>query len=54
MQIGLRLLVKHEGIIKEGTVIDFSFEDLDIKLDDGTIIRRKFWEIRKIEIKNDM
>jgi hypothetical protein len=40
------LLVKHEGKIVKGIVISFFQDDLDIKLEDETIIRRKFWEVR--------
>jgi hypothetical protein len=46
MHIGKWLLVKHEDKIITGIVIKFFQDDLDIKLDDGTIIRRKFWEVR--------
>jgi len=53
MYIGKSVLVKHKGIVQEGKVETIFEEDLDIKLLDGTLIRRKFWEIRKIEIKNE-
>jgi hypothetical protein len=49
MQIGKRLLVKHEGKVIEGIVIQIFIEDLEIKLDDQTIIQRKFWEVRSIK-----
>lgn len=47
MKIGARLLVKHEGLVKEGSVEQIFPEDLDIRLDDNTLIRRKFWEVRR-------
>lgn len=48
MQINKWLLVKHDGKIQEGKVIKIYYEDLDIQLKNGEIIRRKFWEVRKI------
>lgn len=54
MHIGQSVLCKHNEIVQEGKVQKIYFEDLDIKLENGETIRRKFWEIRKIEIKNDL
>jgi hypothetical protein len=51
MYISKWLLVKHEGKILKGIVIKIYNEDLDIQLEDETIIRRKFWEVRKIDEK---
>lgn len=48
MHVGKPLLIKENGQIKKGIVINFSSEDLEIKLEDGNIVRRKFWEIREI------
>lgn len=48
MQIGKHLLVKHNGIVKEGIVIKIYPEDLEIKLEDDIIIKRKFWEVRSV------
>jgi len=53
MHIGKWLLVKHEGKIQKGIVKIIYPEDLDIELEDGTIIRRKFWEVRKIDEKEN-
>jgi len=53
MHIGKWLLVKHEGKILKGIVVNFWQEDLDIRLDDDTIIRRKFWEIRSCPYENE-
>jgi len=53
MYIGKWLLVKDSGQIKKGIVIDFSQEDLKIKLGDDTIINRKYWEVRKIDEKEE-
>jgi len=52
MYIGKRLLIKHEGKIQEGTVIQIFSEDLDIQLSDNLIVRRKFWEVRTISSDN--
>jgi len=49
LYIGKRVLVKYNGELKEGNVETIYFDYLDIKLDDGTIIQRKFWEIGKIK-----
>jgi len=51
MHIGKWLLVKENEQIQKGRVINFLNEDLEIKLEDGTIVRRKFWEVRKIDEK---
>jgi hypothetical protein len=52
MQIGKWLLVKHEGRILRGTVIQIFREDLEIQLEDSTTIRRKFWEVRAVPYDN--
>jgi len=52
MHIGKWLLVKHEGQIKKGIVTQIFPEDLDIRLEDNTIIRRKFWEVRNAPYDN--
>ena len=48
MHIGQRLLIKHDGIVQEGSVVKIYDEDLDIELENKIIVRRKFWEIRSI------
>lgn len=48
MHIGKRILVKYEGKVREGNVENFSLEDLNIILDTGEKIKRKFWEIGQI------
>jgi hypothetical protein len=53
MHIGKWLLVKHEGQIRKGIVIKIFQEDLDIRLEDNTIIRRKFWEVRAAPYDNE-
>lgn len=53
MHIGKPVLIKHNGEIVEGKVEVIYKEDLDIRLPDGTLITRKFWEIRKVEPKNE-
>ena len=52
MHIGKWLLVKHEDKIFKGIVVKINTEDLDIKLENGDIIRRKFWEVRSIPFNN--
>ena len=52
MHIGKWLLVKHEGKILKGIVKKIYFEDLDIELDSGETIKRKFWEVRGIPNEN--
>jgi hypothetical protein len=49
MHIGQTLLVKHEEKIQEGVVEKIGSEDLAIRLSNGELISRKFWEVRKIE-----
>lgn len=53
MHIGKRLLIKHDEKIKEGIVIKIFNEDLDIQLENGIIVRRKYWEVRKINEKEN-
>jgi hypothetical protein len=48
LQIGQRLLVKHDGRVRQGIVIKIFSEELDIKLEDEIIVRRKFWEVKKL------
>jgi len=52
MHIGKWLLVRHEGKVLKGIVTNIFQEDLDIRLDDNTIIRRKFWEVRTAPFDN--
>lgn len=48
MQIGARLLIRHEGKIVEGTVMKLFEETIEIKLGNGEFVIRKFWEVRSI------
>jgi hypothetical protein len=48
MNIGKWVLVKYNNKLIKGMVINFTEEDLEIKLEDNTIICRKFWEVGKI------
>jgi hypothetical protein len=52
MQIDKWLLIKHENEIKKGIVVKILGDDLEIKLEDGIIIRRKFWEVRNVPFDN--
>jgi len=49
MYLGCPVLVKNNNQVCEGNVIEIYSEDLDIRLLDGTIVRKKFWEIRKVK-----
>lgn len=51
MYIGKWLLVRYENKVQKGTVIQIYKEDLDVKLENGDIIRKKFWEVGKIDEK---
>jgi hypothetical protein len=42
-------LVRHNKQVIEGTIIKIYSEELDIKLETGEIVKRKYWEIRKKE-----
>jgi hypothetical protein len=53
MHIGKRLIVKHDNKIQEGIVEEIYSEDLDIRLDNGELIRRKFWETRAISYEEE-
>ncbi len=48
MYIGKTVLIKHNGTVQEGIVEEIFPEDLDIRLENGELIRRKFWEVRVI------
>ena len=45
MYLGKRIIIKHEGKIQEGSIHKIFEEDLEIMLDGGIIVTRKFWEI---------
>ena len=53
MQLGCRVLIKHNEKVVEGNVEKILQEDLHIKLEDGTIVMRKYWQIRKIKNEKD-
>lgn len=53
MHIGKWLLVKYEGMVIKGIVVKIFFEDLEIELENNIIVRRKFWEVGKINEKED-
>jgi hypothetical protein len=53
MFIGQSVYVKHENKVQIGKVETIYTEDLSIRLLDGALINRKFWEIRKVEKEND-
>jgi len=46
--LGKRILLKYNSQIKEGNVIKIFDEDLEIQLDDNTVVIKKFWEVRDI------
>jgi hypothetical protein len=51
--IGQNVYVKHENKVQIGKVEVVYEEDLDIRLPDGVLIQKKWWEIKKVEIKNE-
>ena len=53
MHINQWLLVRHEGKVLKGIVVKIYDEDLDIKLEDETVIQRKFWEVRGITYEKE-
>lgn len=53
MYLGKRVLVRQDGILQEGNVTQIFDEDLEIKLENGQIIKRKYWEVGKIDEKED-
>jgi len=53
MHIGLTVLLRINGEVKEGKVEVIFKEDLSIRLLDGTLIIRKWWEIRKLINTNE-
>ena len=52
MYIGKWLLIKYEGKVVKGIVTQIFQEDLHIRLEDNTIVRRKFWEVRNAPFDN--
>jgi hypothetical protein len=52
MHIGKWILVKHEGEVQRGIVQEFGVDDLTIALDNGIIIKRKYWEVRSCPFNN--
>lgn len=53
MNIGQKVLLKVNRILRKGIVEKIYREDLDLRLSTGELVNRKFWEIRKIEISED-
>jgi len=53
MHIGKWLLVKYDNKLLKGIVIKIYEDDLDIKLEDETIVSRKFWEVRNIPYEKE-
>jgi len=43
-------LVRDNGEVMEGKVTKIWAEEMEIELKDGTIIQRKFWEVRKKDV----
>lgn len=46
--IGQNVYVKHENKVQIGKVEFIFSEELQIRLNTGELITRKFWEIRKV------
>lgn len=53
MYIGQSVYVKHENKLKIGIIELIFVEDLEIRLENNTTIRRKFWEIARIKNEED-
>lgn len=51
MYLGQQLLCKHKGTVQKGNIEQIYFEEIDIRLLSGELIRKKFWEVRKIDEK---
>ena len=49
MQIGNKLLVRHNGLVLEGIVTNFYEETIEIKLANEEVITRKYWEVRAVQ-----
>ena len=47
MKIGQSVIVKHEGKVQEGTVVQMYEEEIRVRLEDGNEVIRKYWEVRK-------
>jgi len=44
----MSVLIRENGEVKEGKVEVIYDEELDIRLLDETLVRRKWWEIKKL------
>ena len=44
----MSVLIRENGEVKEGKVEVIYDEELDIRLSDDTLVRRKWWEIKKL------
>jgi len=53
MYLSQTVLIKYNEKIVEGKVVKIYDEELDIKLDDGEIVRKKYWEIRSVPIEKE-
>jgi len=51
MYITQWVLLKYETKLIKGVIISIFQDDLEIKLENESIIKRKFWEVRKINEK---
>lgn len=51
MQEGAELITKYDGKIVNCIAEKIRFEDLDVKLENGVIISKKYWEVRPRTIK---
>ena len=53
MYIGQELLLKHQGALQKGRIKEIYPEELEIILDTGELVKKKYWEVRKITNKNE-
>jgi len=49
MDIGQMLLFRLDKILRKGIVIKTTSDYVEIKMADGTSIRKKYWEVQKIK-----
>lgn len=52
MHVGIWILTKYQGKLIRGMVIKLGYEDLELQLEDGTKITKKYWEVRNVPYDN--
>lgn len=49
MDIGQMLLFRLNKVLRKGIVTKVTSDDIEIKMNDGNSVRRKYWEVQKIK-----